>query len=79
MIPRAWIESELVGHEKGVFTGSHGSRPGQIELANRGTLFLGEIGEMGPTRQAMRNGRKDFVRPESPSNGVQSGVKLDYR
>ena len=79
MIPRLWIESELFEHEKGAFTGAYGSKSDRIELAQRGALFPREIGEMGPTRQAMRNGRKDFVRPESPSNGVKGGVKLDYR
>ena len=79
MIPRAWIESELFGHEKGAFTGAYGSKPSRLELAHRGALFPKEVGEMGHTRQAMGNRRKDFVRPESPSNGVKGGAKLDYR
>jgi formate hydrogenlyase transcriptional activator len=45
-IPGGLIESELLGHEKGAFTGAVGQRIGRFELAHRGTLFLDEIGEM---------------------------------
>ncbi len=45
-IPENLIESEILGHEKGAFTGAVGLRPGCFELANRGTLFLDEIAEM---------------------------------
>jgi formate hydrogenlyase transcriptional activator len=45
-IPGGLIESELLGHEKGAFTGAAGQRIGRFELAHRGTLFLDEIGEM---------------------------------
>ncbi len=40
------IESELFGHEKGAFTGAVGRKPGRFELANGGTIFLDEIGEL---------------------------------
>ena len=51
-IPATLLENELFGHEKGAYTGAHESRMGRFELAHRGTIFLDEIGEMGPELQA---------------------------
>lgn len=45
-IPATLIESELFGYERGAFTGAVASKPGRFELANEGTLFLDEVGEM---------------------------------
>jgi two-component system, NtrC family, nitrogen regulation response regulator NtrX len=51
-IPNELIESELFGHEKGSFTGAVSQRIGKFELANNGTLFLDEVGDMSPQAQA---------------------------
>jgi len=45
-IPSSLFESELFGHERGAFTGANMQRAGRIELADRGTLFLDEVGDM---------------------------------
>jgi two-component system NtrC family response regulator len=45
-IPENLLESELFGHERGAFTGAHVQRKGRIELADKGTLFLDEVGEL---------------------------------
>jgi transcriptional regulator with PAS, ATPase and Fis domain len=51
-IPESLFESELFGFERGAFTGAHQAKPGQIELAAGGVLFLDEVGEMTPGAQA---------------------------
>ncbi|MGH7948502.1 MAG: sigma-54 interaction domain-containing protein, partial [Candidatus Binataceae bacterium] len=50
-LPTGLIESELFGHERGAFTGATGRRIGRFELANRGTIFLDEVGDVPPEVQ----------------------------
>ncbi len=50
-LPETVIESELFGHEKGAFTGAISTRKGRFELANGGTIFLDEIGDLSATTQ----------------------------
>jgi GAF domain-containing protein len=51
-LPDQLLESELFGHERGAFTGAVATKPGRIEQAAAGVLFLDEVGEMAPTVQA---------------------------
>ena len=50
-MPEDVMDSELFGHEKGAFAGAYEHKPGKIELADRGTLFLDQIGELAPSLQ----------------------------
>ena len=50
-IPESLLESELFGFEKGAFTGADSARQGKIEMSDKGTLFLDEVGEMNPKTQ----------------------------
>ena len=51
-IPKDLVESEMFGHERGAFTGATDRRIGRFELADRGTLFLDEVGDLGAEAQA---------------------------
>ena len=76
-IPGELLESELFGHEKGAFTGATERKLGKLELADRGTVFLDEIGEMEMSLQskmlrALQEGMIDRVGGTGP-------VKIDVR
>ena len=72
-IPAELIESELFGHERGAFTGAHGRKKGMFEVANAGTLFVDEIGDMSIGAQAkvlraLQSGEITRVGSERPIN-----------
>jgi DNA-binding NtrC family response regulator len=50
-LPEGIVESELFGHERGAYTGASAARKGRFELADRGTLFLDEVGDIPPATQ----------------------------
>jgi transcriptional regulator with PAS, ATPase and Fis domain len=76
-LPETLVESELFGHVKGAFSGSHQSRQGLVRKADRGTLFLDEIGELPTTAQAvlLRVLEEGVVRPV----GGDSTTRVDVR
>ncbi len=51
-LPDSLLETELFGHERGAFTGAVGRKPGRFEVAEGGTIFLDEIGELSPALQS---------------------------
>ncbi len=76
-IPNELLESELFGHEKGSFTGAGERKLGKLELADKGTVFLDEIGEMNMALQAkilraVQEGEIDRV-------GGAKAIKIDIR
>lgn len=76
-LPEGVLESELFGHEKGAFTGAQQRRKGKFELADGGTIFLDEIGDMSPRTQAkvlrvLQNGEVEPV-------GAERVVRVNVR
>jgi two-component system response regulator AtoC len=76
-LPETLLESELFGHEKGAFTGAISQRKGRFEMANKGTIFLDEIGEcsLGTQKKLLRVlQEREFERV-----GGNLAVKVDTR
>jgi two-component system, NtrC family, response regulator AtoC len=76
-IPAELLESEMFGHERGAFTGAHQLKIGKFEAADRGTIFLDEIGDLHPALQGkllhvLQDGQFSRV-------GGRSTVKVDVR
>lgn len=76
-IPKELLESELFGHEKGAFTHAIRSRPGRFELADGGTIFLDEIGEMDLSLQVKI--LRVLQEKEIERVGGTGGKKVDVR
>src|SRR5207253_11348298 len=76
-IPESLLETELFGYEKGAFTDAKKSKLGRFQLADRGALFLDEIGELSPSAQSTLL-RVLEDRTVEPLGGV-GGVKVDIR
>ena len=76
-MPEGVLESELFGHEQGAFTGAQYRRKGKIELADQGTLFLDEVGNIGMKTQM------DLLRVLETKQFTRVGgnevIKVDFR
>jgi transcriptional regulator with PAS, ATPase and Fis domain len=76
-IPETLLESELFGHEKGAFTGAIARKRGRFELANQGTIFLDEIGEISLQMQVKL--LRVIQQREFERVGGESPIKVDVR
>jgi transcriptional regulator with PAS, ATPase and Fis domain len=73
------LESELFGHVRGSFTGAYRDKPGKLQLAHEGTIFLDEVGEMTPRMQALllrflESGEVQPVGADTPNRRVDARV-----
>ena len=77
-IPENLIESELFGHEKGAFTGAIKQKPGLFEIAENGTIFLDEIGELPPLMQVklLRVLQENEFRRVGGTKDLQANVRV---
>ncbi len=76
-LPETLLESELFGHEKGSFTGALNQRKGRFEMANKGTIFLDEVGEM--TLSTQKKLLRVLQEREFERVGGSVSVKVDTR
>jgi two-component system response regulator AtoC len=76
-LPETLLESELFGHEKGAFTGAVAQRKGRFELANKGTIFLDEVGEM--TLATQKKLLRVLQEREFERVGGTTTIKVDTR
>jgi two-component system response regulator AtoC len=76
-LPETLLESELFGHEKGAFTGALAQRKGRFEMANKGTIFLDEVGEMSLSTQ--KKLLRVLQEREFERVGGSISVKIDTR
>ena len=76
-LPESLLESELFGHEKGAFTGAINQRKGRFEMANKGTIFLDEIGEM--TLSTQKKLLRVLQEREFERVGGSISVRIDTR
>ncbi len=76
-LPESVIESELFGHEKGAFTGAVSQRKGRFELADGGTIFLDEIGDLSPATQVKL--LRALQEREFERVGGTNTIKVDVR
>jgi transcriptional regulator with GAF, ATPase, and Fis domain len=77
-IPEEILESELFGHEKGAFTGAIANKIGRFQLADGGTIFLDEIGEMSPKLQVklLRVLQEHRIEPVGSTRSVELDVRI---